>query len=539
MIVGSSPGPSTAPTPLQRRLGRWLATAAMIVALAAVLAVPWLWQQWFAFEIIGVATLLALSVGRSGWQGETQILVVLAVALAGAFHWAPVLLAGAMQAHWSLGVLAAAPLVLWDAARMSLPFWCVARIVRDPRDAWLPAALAAVAAEAVVPGVFPWKIGYSQIGWPLAIQAADLFGPETPSFVLFAHSGVLVAVVAAAVLWRRGVRGMARLFTPTGIAAIAVMAANAAYSGWALGHHARLVEAAPKIDVALVQVDPGEEGATDTLRRLTREAAADRGRPFDLVCWPECTGGCYHQDLRSFRDEAALTELSRDPNPGMRPLEGADCPLLLGGRIYTGLSEKPLELYQAAILIDPREDIVGHYRKRHLMPFGEYVLGADAVPELRSVFPLNEELDAGQEATVLAVDGTTRLGVMLCYEEMIPSTARSLVEQSATLLVTLINGAVFPDPLTLAQQRLLAQLRAVENRRCLLRCASTGETCIVSPLGTVAAAIPVKTQQVLVATVPLLEGRTLASRIGFAFPAVCAAALAILCLRRRLRQAGS
>ena len=69
------------------------------------------------------------------------------------------------------------------------------------------------------------------------------------------------------------------------------------------------------------------------------------------------------------------------------------------------------------------------------------------------MFPLNEELDAGQEATVLAVDGTTRLGVMLCYEEMIPSTARSLVEQSATLLVTLINGAVFPDPLTLAQQR--------------------------------------------------------------------------------------
>ena len=37
MIVGSSPGPSTAPTPLQRRLGRWLATAARIVALAAVL----------------------------------------------------------------------------------------------------------------------------------------------------------------------------------------------------------------------------------------------------------------------------------------------------------------------------------------------------------------------------------------------------------------------------------------------------------------------------------------------------------------------
>jgi apolipoprotein N-acyltransferase len=162
------------------------------------------------------------------------------------------------------------------------------------------------------------------------------------------------------------------------------------------------------------------------------------------------------------------------------------------------------------------------------MPFGEYVLGADAVPELRGVFRLGEEFDAGRDATVLTVDGTARLGVMLCYEEVVPSTARSLVAQSATLLVTLLNGAAFPDPLTLSQQRRLAQLRAVENRRCLLRCASTGETCVVSPLGGVVAAIPVQTQAVLTATVPLLESRTLASRIGLAFPLACGVALAWL-----------
>lgn len=514
------------------RLARWCGSAVAIVTLAAVLAAPWLWEQFFVLEIMGVAAVLALSIGRSGWQGEAQILATVALALAGAFHWAPVLLAGAMQSHWSLGVLAAAPFVLWDAARVSLPFWCVARLVRDPRDAWLPAALTVAVTEAIFPAVFPWKIGYSQIAWPLAIQAADLFGPETPSFVLFAHAGAIISLVAAVSLWWRGQRGAARLFTPTGLAAIAVAAANAIYGGWAVGHHARLMAAAPQIDVALVQVDPGQEGATDTLRRLSREAIAARSRPFDLVCWPESTGGCYHHDLRSFRDAAALASLSRDADGGMRPLESAGCPLLFGGRIYTGYPEKPRELYQAAILADAREDIVGHYRKRHLMPFGEYVLGADAVPELRTVFPLREEFDAGRDATVLCVDGATRLGVMLCYEEVVPSTARSLVAQSATLLVTLLNGAAFPDPLTLSQQRRLAQLRAVENRRCLLRCASTGETCVVSPLGGVVAAIPVRTQGVLTATVPLLESRTLASRIGLAFPLACGAALAWLCLLR-------
>ena len=103
------------------RLARWGGRAAVIVALAAVLATPWLWERFFVLEIVGVAALLAFSVGRSGWQGEAQILATVALALAGAFHWAPVLLAGAMRAHWSLGVLAAAPFVLWDAARVSLP----------------------------------------------------------------------------------------------------------------------------------------------------------------------------------------------------------------------------------------------------------------------------------------------------------------------------------------------------------------------------------------------------------------------------------
>jgi apolipoprotein N-acyltransferase len=166
------------------------------------------------------------------------------------------------------------------------------------------------------------------------------------------------------------------------------------------------------------------------------------------------------------------------------------------------------------------------------MPFGEYVPGERWFPDVKRYFPMQDDLTAGREATVLTTGSGARLGVMLCYEDMIPEAARSLVAEGASVLVSLINGAAFTEPLTLAQHRLLAQLRAVENRRALVRCAATGETCVISPAGRISARLPIHVQQSLVATVPMLESRTLYSRTGNIFPIACAAGLAMLARRR-------
>jgi apolipoprotein N-acyltransferase len=217
----------------------------------------------------------------------------------------------------------------------------------------------------------------------------------------------------------------------------------------------------------------------------------------------------------------------------MRPLEKPACPLLFGGKIYTGHPEKPRALHQSAILIDTSETILGCYHKRHLMPFGEYVPGSDLYPDIRLHFSMQDEFTPGAEARVLTWDQGPRLGVMLCYEDMIPSAARTLVHESADVLVSLINGSAFTEPLTLAQHRLLSQLRAVECRRSLVRCAATGETCVISPTGEVTASLPLRARDALVTDVPLLETTTLACRIGLAFPLACGAAAAVLAFLSR------
>jgi len=527
---------AAASPPFRVSILTWAGYLAAVAIMAVVTAVPWLRQELAPVEIVAVAAALLLAGRLRGWRGELATLVAAAGALSIAFHWAPKVLAHSMQTSDEIGLLFTVPIVLWDAARLAIPVWCAARLARDARDAWVPAGLAAVATEALIPGVFPWKLGYSQIAWPVTIQAADLLGPEAPTFALFAQAGIVAALVWASwsawsgTPWTTALR---QALTPATCAAMLVTLANLAYGTWAIGHYTAVASSAPKASVALVQVDPSNDDSVADLQRLTQAVCGARSQPFDFICWPECAGGSYEDCLTSFADPDLIMKHSREPGRGLRPWENPACPLLLGGKIYCGYPERPREIYQSALLIDRAETMIGRYDKRHLMPFGEYVPGGDQFPQMRHYFPMEIEFDVGREATVLECGEQAKLGVMLCYEDMVPEAARSLVRNSANVLVSLINGAAFTEPLTLVQHRLLAQLRAVENRRCLLRCAATGETCVISPTGTITARLPLHVKEVLEAKVPLLEGKTVYGRIGSAFAVGCGVTWAFLIFRRR------
>jgi apolipoprotein N-acyltransferase len=508
-----------------------LAWAVAIVATAVLVAAPWLDERLVFVGWLGIAGGLILATGRFGWRSELAVWASATVAITIAFHWTPEVLAEAMRASEPVGLAFAVPIILWDACRLALPFWVVGRLVRDPRQAWLPAGLTAVVAEAVVPGVFPWKHGYAQLAWPVTAQTAAIFGPEAGSFAVFAAAGSLVSLggLVARTGWGR--------LPAAGVAALVVTAANLAFGWLAIGRVDARMAAAPKLRLALVQADPDAPAGIDRLRELTRQACAGAPPP-DLVCWPECSGGSYEEGLDSFVDEAEVFRRSRQPQRGLRPLPEPTRPLLFGGRIYRGFRERPTEIFQAALLIDTAERLVGSYHKRHLMPFGEYVPFADVIPELRLSFPLETAYDVGNEAAVI-VAGPARIGALLCYEDMVPSAAASLAADSANLFVSLIHGAAFTNPLTLRQHRILAQQRAIECRRCLVRCSSTGETCVIDAAGRIVASLSMGGDGLLALDVPLLEGVTPTVRWRWAFPAACGLGLVWVAAGGRLRRLGS
>ncbi|MFM7135487.1 MAG: apolipoprotein N-acyltransferase [Planctomycetota bacterium] len=507
-----------------------LAWVTAILATAVFVAAPWLDERLVPAGWIGVAAGLVLATGRRGWRGELAVLASAVLAIALAFHWTPEVLADAMRTSRLVGFAFAVPIVLWDACRLALPFWVVGRLCRDPRRAWLPAGLVAVVAEAAIPGVFPWKLGYCQLAWPATVQAAAVAGPEASTLTLFATAGALVAAVATF-----GPGGDRRL-PGVAIAALVVTAANLVFGSVAIRQVEERMAGAPKLRLAVVQADPDDAAGIEALRRLTRTASADQAPP-DLVCWPECSGGSYEEGLDSFADEAVVFRRSRNPQRGLRPLPDPACPLLLGGRIYRGYRERPQAIFQAALLIDTAERLAGASQKRHLMPFGEYVPFADVIPELRLSFPMETTYTAGRDAAPLA-SGPARIGPLLCYEDMVPAAAASLAADSANLLVSLIHGASFTNPLTLRQHRLLAQQRAIECRRCLVRCSSTGETCVIDATGRIVSRLPLGGEGVLAAEVPLLEPLPAGVHGRWVLPAACALGLAGVVLGGRLRKLG-
>ena len=118
-----------------------------------------------------------------------------------------------------------------------------------------------------------------------------------------------------------------------------------------------------------------------------------------------------------------------------------------------------------------------------------------------------------------------------------PGLARRFVaEKGANLLVNLTNDAWFGDTVAPRQHARLAQWRAIETRRYLLRVTNTGLTSLINPKGEILETLPLFSSGVLKARVALLKGETPYVRLGdwFAWLSTLAA-LTIALWRRRPR----
>ncbi len=507
----------------KRRRGRVPSFISVLIIVTALLssvvlnAMPWLFEGFTFCGWLGLTLGLALAC-RSGWASSFWVTWLwCSIVLGIAFHWSPAAMAYTLSSDFALGFAVAAPLFIWDGLRFALGFWFASKLTRDPRYSWFAAAMVTIGLEYTMPGVFPWKIGMIQLSNPWLLQGVEVFGASFSSFVAFAFAGAIQIVVLNAYRWlvpsgmsvsqvdnapqnaysSKSILNI--LLAPATLTVLGICLFNAI--AWSV--RSNELAAASTVRVGLIQVDPSYTESTENARSLTASIADQ----VDLVCWPESSAGNYDLRLSCLSDEAKNFELSREPERGLRPWPDPSCELLIGGKNYSGDDEATGELYVTAMLIDTNESITCRHNKRFLMPFGEYVPGEKYVPGLAQLFDMAEYVQPGK--TAFPIDSATgaRIGAMLCYEDMVPRAARDMVTNRANLLVSLANGSAFESPFTLYQHRLIAHMRAIECRRYFVRCAATGETCVINPLGEIGARLPMQTNAALVAQVGLLDGK--------------------------------
>lgn len=355
---------------------------------------------------------------------------------------------------------------------------------------------------------FPWlNLGYSQSDSWLSGYASWL-GVYGVSFATALSAGLIVAAV------RTPVRP--RLVCIAAVAALWVAGFAAGKISWAQPDGAALRVALVQGDVPiLAKWNPLERGAIlDRYRRLSLEAPAA-----DLTVWPESAIPTYLH-----RVDPAYLE-------GLRRIARERHTDFLIGVIERDAVDQH-KYYNSAIVLGAAE---GAYRKRHLVPFGEYV-------PLKPVFtwlmgsleiPMSDLSPWPGEQPPLAAAGR-RLGVSICYEDAFGEEAlRTLPD--ASILVNLSEDAWFGDSIAAHQRLQMARLRALETARPMLRAANTGPSAIIDHHGAVTARSPQFQTLVLAGEVQPMQGATPYVRLGNT-PAVLAALAGVLCgfWRRRV-----
>ena len=165
------------------------------------------------------------------------------------------------------------------------------------------------------------------------------------------------------------------------------------------------------------------------------------------------------------------------------------------------------------------------YSKSHLVPYGEFIPPGFAWFMAYANIPASSFTRGPEKQAPLAVAGQ-KVAINICYEDVFGNEIiRPLPE--AGILANLSNTAWFGHSLAQPQHLQIAQMRALETGRPMLRATNTGMTAIVDARGRINAVLPAFETAVLRGEVRAHTGMTPYGRFGD-WPAVGLIALMLL-----------
>ena len=173
-------------------------------------------------------------------------------------------------------------------------------------------------------------------------------------------------------------------------------------------------------------------------------------------------------------------------------------------------------------------ETTNRYQKHQLLPIGEFVPFERLLRDVAPFFDLpNSSFARGDWRQPNLQANGYQLLAALCFEIAFPRQIQANFTDDTDFLLTVSNDAWFGASIGPLQHMQIAQMRALEFGRPLLRATNNGVTGIAKPDGTLQAVLPQFEDAVLSADVQLATGRTLYSRVGD-WPLLIVAGLVIL-----------
>lgn len=361
----------------------------------------------------------------------------------------------------------------------------------------------------------PWAlIGYSQVGFAPLMQIASVTGIYGVGFVLAASNAAL------ALLWESRGRGpRAQRAAVVGLASAAALALLVLGFGVMELREAQDAQArTPAIPVAIVQghVDLGSVWRSDYYGRnldvylgLTVQAI-EKGRPA-IVFWPE----------------TALTFLLAEEPDFQRAIArvlAAGRTQLVAGGPTADESEPPI-YHNSVFLLSEKGELRGRYDKQHLLPFTEY-FPLPQLDFLRRRFERVRVFAHGEQIAPLE----TRAGpaaIAVCNEAMLPEVVGDRVRAGASFIANPSNDSWIGERKWADRMFDLVSVRAIEQRRYLVRASTAGPSGIVDPWGRTQSRTEPFSRAVIVGSIRPRSDLSVYGRVGDLFGLLCAASVAV------------
>jgi apolipoprotein N-acyltransferase len=500
-------------------------TAAALIPLVLTASSGWLCAQafpvhglrevaWFALVPFLVAARLSSSRSAAVLIGAIWMLVF----AWGINDWFPPAVERYFQQPFAIGFAGFLAVTIFSAAPATMLFAAILQRIGSLPKAMAPPLVAA----AWVLGEFartrvlgdPWGLlGYSQAARPVWLQAADAGGIYAVGFVLVLGNAVLaelLLVIAA----RRQTTALAPALRGIAVCALVVPVVFT-YGKWRLSQE----HGATSLEVVVVQANipasqqwaaAHELASLDRYHALTAEALAEQRA--DLVVWPE-------NAVTFFLDREA--ELRR---PLAATLARSRARLIAGAphveRAETG------DFRNSALLIDADGSVLARYDKQRLLPFAEYT--PTALPDFvaRDFGRVRQFHPGPEKASILDVDGA-RVGAVICNEALFSDPAAARVAAGADLLLALTNDSWVGDQKYAEQAFEKSVVRAVEQRRWLVRASTSGPSAIVDDRGRIVARTKTDESAVLRGAVATSTAESLYAAAGDLFAWLCVGAVAV------------
>ena len=328
---------------------------------------------------------------------------------------------------------------------------------------------------------FPWLyLGYSQINTPLR-GFAPVIGAFGVSLAVTLICGSLVLMSTRQTL-RTKIYGLVVL-----VLVIAI--------GWMLTGKNWTKQAAPPLSVSLVQANIGQSikwqaGEFDHIVQTYQTLSKPLWGKSRLIVWPEAALPAFPEQIPTLLDQLNQTATDQKST-------------LLLGILLGNISQK--RYFNGIMLLGADH---GEYRKRHLVPFGEYT-------PLKSVFaflinywqiPMSDFTAGANQQQPLTVAGLS-IAPFICYEIAYPLQVLKY-SQNSNFIVNISDDSWFGKSMASAQQAEMARMRALETGRFILLGANTGITAIVDARGEVTSALPAHQQAVLNGSIIPMKGQT-------------------------------